>query len=186
MTLRNRSIRKRRTDGVPARDVVELPSRLRAQILKHAATACPEEACGILIGNETAGRVQVVHALGCANDAPPKERTRRFEIDPRTVLNVQRALRSTGIAVVGFYHSHPDSPAEPSPTDLEFIPLWPDAVWLIAGTDTTRRRVPQPQLRAWRVADTAGAVRELSLASRDLPARMAAASQPRKRPEERT
>ncbi len=89
--------------------------------------------------------MHVRHALPCTNRAPAGERTRRFEIDPRAVLNLQRTLRSTAQAIVGFYHSHPASPPEPSRTDLRYLRLWPETVWLIAGVEEDG----QARLRAW-------------------------------------
>ena len=44
---------------------------------------------------------------------------KRYEIDPAELVRVQRKARQSGMEILGFYHSHPDHPAEPSPTDLE-------------------------------------------------------------------
>jgi proteasome lid subunit RPN8/RPN11 len=141
-------------------EAVELDPLVRTQVIEHAARAQPEEACGILVGNVEAGCVRVRRALRCTNAAPANERNRRFEIDPRAVLNVQRELRSTANGIVGFYHSHPEGAAEPSPTDLEFMRLWPDSAWLIAGGDVSGRA----SLRAWWLdLDPGDAVRELPI-----------------------
>ena len=125
--------------------IVELSGRLTDAIRRHVATAHPEEACGILVGRLDVGRVRVRHALPCVNRAPAGERTHRFEIDPRAVLNLQRALRATSQAIVGFYHSHPGTPPEPSRTDLQYLRLWPETVWLIAGVEDDC----EARLRAW-------------------------------------
>jgi desampylase len=160
MTTASPAARESTTDGARVVDTLELRPRVRASILEHAASAHPEEACGILVGSMRAGIVRVSHALCCTNEAPLNERMRRFAIDPRAVLNVQRELRSTSHAIIGFYHSHPEGPAAPSPTDLEFIRLWPDSAWLIAGRDAAR----QVSLRAWWLDAHAGdAVRELCI-----------------------
>ncbi len=127
------------------RVTVELGRRLTDAIRRHALLAHPEEACGILVGRLDVGRVRVRHALPCTNRAPAAERTHRFEIDPRAVLNLQRALRQTSQAVVGFYHSHPGSPPEPSRTDLRYLRLWPETVWLIVGVEDGC----EGRLRAW-------------------------------------
>ena len=50
--------------------------------------------------------------------------TNRYEIDPVEVVRIQRDARLRGLDIVGFYHSHPDHPANWSPTDLE------EAYWL--------------------------------------------------------
>jgi proteasome lid subunit RPN8/RPN11 len=42
----------------------------------------------------------------------------RYNIDPRELVRIQREGRDRGEDIVGFYHSHPDHPAQWSPTDL--------------------------------------------------------------------
>ena len=42
----------------------------------------------------------------------------RFEIDPRDHIAARRDARTRGLDVVGFYHSHPHSGAQPSDTDI--------------------------------------------------------------------
>jgi len=41
----------------------------------------------------------------------------RFQIDPGDHIDGRRAARARGLDVVGFYHSHPSSPPEPSARD---------------------------------------------------------------------
>ena len=45
-------------------------------------------------------------------------------IDPKELIRIQREGRERGEDIVGFYHSHPDHPAQWSPTDLA------DAHWV--------------------------------------------------------
>ena len=42
----------------------------------------------------------------------------RYHIDPKELIRIQREGRERGEDIVGFYHSHPDHPAQWSPTDL--------------------------------------------------------------------
>jgi proteasome lid subunit RPN8/RPN11 len=42
----------------------------------------------------------------------------RYRIAPQELIRVQREGRKKGLDIVGFYHSHPDHPAQWSPTDL--------------------------------------------------------------------
>ena len=125
-----------------------VPAAVRAGIAAHAATAYPEEACGILIGVRppSPAPLTLERSLACVNIAPAAERGRRFEIDPRTVIETQRKLRATESAILGFYHSHPDFPAVPSATDLPYLRLWPHTVWLILEVRGGR---PSGEPRAW-------------------------------------
>ena len=42
----------------------------------------------------------------------------RYHIDPRELVRIQRHGREQGYDILGFYHSHPDHPAQWSKTDL--------------------------------------------------------------------
>jgi proteasome lid subunit RPN8/RPN11 len=87
------------------------------QLRRHAEEAYPEESCGILLGIASGDTREVHEAVRCRNLHPAPEKN--YEIDLREVIRLQRESRQRGLEVVGFYHSHPDHPASPSPTDLE-------------------------------------------------------------------
>jgi proteasome lid subunit RPN8/RPN11 len=87
-----------------AQDVIHL-------VVAHAREAAPFECCGLLIGHGD----DIVSAVRTRNIAEQPER--RFLIDPADHICGRREARVRGLDVVGFYHSHPRSPAEPSPTD---------------------------------------------------------------------
>ena len=95
-------------------------------IVAHARQAAPAECCGLLLG--TGNMVAVaVRARNIAHDP-----TRRFEIDPQDHIDARRDARALGLTVLGFYHSHPRAPAEPSPTDLAEA-SYPDHLYLIVS-----------------------------------------------------
>ena len=56
----------------------------------------------------------------------------RFLIQPEELLRGERYARDKNLDVVGFYHSHPDSPAVPSQYDLEHA--WPLYSYIIVAT----------------------------------------------------
>ena len=59
---------------------------------------------------------EVVAAAPAANLA---SNPNRFLIDPQDHINALRSARSSGLDIVGFYHSHPRTAPAPSPTDLD-------------------------------------------------------------------
>jgi len=61
------------------------------------------------------------------------DRGERFLIGPRDILNAEREARRAGLDVLGFYHSHPDSPARPSEFDREHA--WPWYTYLIISIE---------------------------------------------------
>jgi len=59
--------------------------------------------------------VSRIERCGNTRDDSPHN---RYNIDPRDLIRVEREGRERGEDMVGFYHSHPDHPAQWSPTDL--------------------------------------------------------------------
>jgi hypothetical protein len=68
----------------------------------------------------------------------------RFEIEPEAHITARRQARARGLAVLGFYHSHPHSSPEPSVTDL-LEASYPDHLYLIVGLASHT-----PQIRLFR------------------------------------
>jgi proteasome lid subunit RPN8/RPN11 len=100
-------------------------------ITAHARQDVPRECCGLLIGTDT----EVTEAVPASNEAD--DPLRRYEVSPIAHLAQIRRCRelakATGVnvGVVGAYHSHPRSEAEPSPTDRE--QAFEDFLYVIAG-----------------------------------------------------
>ena len=117
---------------------VAVPGTAVDAILAHAAAAAPREACGLLIGEG-----QVVHRAVAARNLSPRDT--RYQVAPDDHFAAVRAARHDGLEVIGAYHSHPDSPAEPSPTDREAA--FGGFLFVIASP------VPRPHLRAWELVD---------------------------------
>lgn len=82
-----------------------------AAITAHAERERPRECCGVLLGHDDA----IVDAVAVRNTA---ESADRFFLDPKGHLDARRHGRARGLAVAGFYHSHPHSTPFPSRTDL--------------------------------------------------------------------
>ena len=84
----------------------------------HGEETYPHECCGVLLGRfEDDGSKTVSRAARCGNtreDSPHN----RYNIDPKELVRIQREGRGHGEDIVGFYHSHPDHPAQWSQTDL--------------------------------------------------------------------
>jgi proteasome lid subunit RPN8/RPN11 len=96
------------------------------ELVGHARETAPHECCGLLLG-----RGDDVSAVVRARNISA-EPVNRFLIDPHDHFAARRVARQTGLDLVGFYHSHPCSPAEPSPRDLaEFS--YTGSLYLILG-----------------------------------------------------
>ena len=66
---------------------------------------------------EDDGTRVVTSTAGCANTRTDSAHN-RYNIDPKELVRIQREGRKRGEDIVGFYHSHPDHPAQCSKTDL--------------------------------------------------------------------
>jgi proteasome lid subunit RPN8/RPN11 len=100
---------------------------------QHAEEAYPDECCGVLVGKLAAGEPHV-HGIVCCHNIRVGDAHIRFEIDLAELVRVQREARASGMEIVGFYHSHPDHPARPSPTDLEHA-HWIGCSYVITGVE---------------------------------------------------
>jgi proteasome lid subunit RPN8/RPN11 len=100
-------------------------------IRQHGEAAYPEECCGILLGRTTEGLNNIVDAVATENTRSDSAHN-RYQISPQELIRIQQQARRRGLDIVGFYHSHPDHPAEWSKTDLE------EAHWLGCSYVITR------------------------------------------------
>jgi len=76
----------------------------------HAERAWPAECVGALLGAD-----EVLLALPLHNVAPNPRA--HFELSARDYLAAEREAEARGLTVRGYYHSHPQGPAEPSAED---------------------------------------------------------------------
>lgn len=83
----------------------------------------------------------------------------RFLIDPQDHIVAIRGARDRGLAVLGFYHSHPYSPAVPSETDRAEA-AYPENLYMIVSLIEDR-----PEHRLYRLTD--GNFRELAFVTSD-------------------
>lgn len=97
--------------------LLHLPQQVYAEIRAHGEESYPDECCGALLGHPTPQGWRVLAAVRARNartDAPCS----RYEIAPVELVVIEREARDLNLEIAGFYHSHPDHPAQWSPTDL--------------------------------------------------------------------
>jgi proteasome lid subunit RPN8/RPN11 len=120
----------------PANDLF-LSNSLRRQIEQEGAVAYPNECCGILIGRDVKRddkTVRIVDRLEPGRNAfEAEEQYHRFSIDPLQQLRAEKSAEKQGLAVLGYYHSHPDHPARPSEYDRAHA--WPYYSYVIVAIE---------------------------------------------------
>src|SRR5215813_414491 len=99
---------------------------------QHGEETFPHECCGVLVGVFGADGSKTVHsAVRCQNQRTDSPHNRYF-IDPRELVRIQREVSEKAQDIVGFYHSHPQHPAQWSKTDLEEA-HWPGCSYVITS-----------------------------------------------------
>jgi proteasome lid subunit RPN8/RPN11 len=88
-----------------------------AALRAHGEETYPHECCGVLLGNSTPEGNQVRQIVRAGNTRTDRAHD-RYNIAPEELLRIQRQARQLGLDIVGFYHSHPDCPAQWSQTDF--------------------------------------------------------------------
>jgi proteasome lid subunit RPN8/RPN11 len=83
----------------------------------HGEETYPNECCGVLLGKST-GDGNHVHQIIRAGNTRTDSAHNRYHIAPQELVKIQRQARGLGLDIVGFYHSHPDHPAQWSKTDF--------------------------------------------------------------------
>ena len=86
-------------------------------IRAHGEETYPHECCGILLGTGEGDKREVKQTVRAGNTRSDRPAD-RYNIAPEELIRAQRQAREQGLDIIGFYHSHPDCPAEWSLTDL--------------------------------------------------------------------
>jgi proteasome lid subunit RPN8/RPN11 len=134
---------------------VRLSNEIAQKIRSHGAETYPHECCGALLGRD-AGDADGTQAPGRGRDVlglfPLVNRRddsprNRFSVTADDVRDAEKVARQQGLDVIGWYHSHPDHPAEPSQYDRDHA--WPWYSYIIVSVANG-----QPQyMTSWRLHD---------------------------------
>lgn len=97
-------------------------------IQAHGSDGYPDEICGLMLGND-----HVVTDVRRARNIIVERSRDRYEIDPLDQIRIQREADAAGLDVIGYYHSHPDHPAQASRFDTERA--WAGYVYVIVSIE---------------------------------------------------
>ena len=119
---------------------------LADELLAHARTEAPNEACGILAGSLAEARATTYHPARNAEASPYV-----YNVHPDDLVRIVLGIDDAGQDLVAIFHSHTHTPAVPSPTDCRQA-MYPDAFYLLATLMDADAK-PIQGLRAWRIRD---------------------------------
>jgi proteasome lid subunit RPN8/RPN11 len=123
------------------------------EIVAHAFGGLPNEACGVIAGRD--GRPVRMYPLRNIEESPVV-----YRFDERQQLKVFNDVEDRGWDLLGFWHSHTQTEAYPSPTDRERAhwkdPVSGEEVLAYPGTSyliLSLRDRENPEIRSFRFED---------------------------------
>ena len=106
-------------------DALSIPAEIFDRMLDHCRRSLPDEGCGLLAGLENS----ITHIYEMPNSDPSPV---SYFMDPSAQFRVMKEMREKGLVLSAIFHSHPGSPAYPSPKDIS-LAFYEEAVYLIVG-----------------------------------------------------
>jgi len=152
--------------------VLQVKREIYEAIRAHGEETYPHECCGALLGHETGNGWRIEASVKAGNTRTDSAHN-RYHIAPAELVKIEREARRQGLSIAGFYHSHPDHPAQWSPTDFA------EAHWLgcsyvitavahgkaavtnsfiLAGTTEEDKKFEQESIEVAEAAEPIGAV----------------------------
>ena len=122
-----------------------LTSSLADELMRHARSELPNEACGLLSGSLATGRATRFHPARNAEASPL-----RYNVHPEDLVRITFAIEDAGEELVAIFHSHTRSAAVPSATDRRTA-MYPDPFYLLASLSDPDA-LPASALRSWRIS----------------------------------
>ena len=103
--------------------MIEISNELLDRIKIHGEKIYNEECCGALFGNSDDENRTILDILEFENEKE-ESRQNRFLITPDQYRLAEKLAKEKNLELLGFYHSHPDHPAQPSQFDIDHALPW--------------------------------------------------------------
>lgn len=124
---------------------VNLGATLQSEIFDQMEAAYPNEGGGFLLGRVQDGSVTVHDIVQVENSFAEEEQYHRYAMRPQDWVRLEDEADERGLSLIGYYHSHPDSPAIPSEYDREHA--LPNFIYVI----TSVMMAKATEMRIWRL-----------------------------------
>ncbi len=124
---------------------IHIQKALWARIFEQMQAAYPNEGGGFLLGQVKGDAVYIQDVVAVANVFPQEEQYHRYAMTPQDWMRLEDEADARELALVGYYHSHPNAPAIPSDYDRDHA--WPNFIYLITSVQDGRA----VEMRAWRL-----------------------------------
>jgi proteasome lid subunit RPN8/RPN11 len=124
---------------------VILSQTLQTSIFQHLQGTYPNEGGGFLLGSMEGDSICIHETIQIENVFEEEEQYHRYAMTPQDWMRLEDEADSRGLTLVGYYHSHPDSPAIPSIYDRDHA--LPNFVYII----TQVQQAKAVDMRVWRL-----------------------------------
>lgn len=114
-------------------------------ILDQSRAEYPDESCGVVLGPIGSGKAERMKPMINAAHSPTF-----YEFDPKDLLALYREADDLDEEIVVIYHSHTDTEAYPSRTDIAYAGE-PGAHYVLVST--REEIAPQTEFRSFRIID---------------------------------
>jgi proteasome lid subunit RPN8/RPN11 len=126
---------------------VSIKKTLQNEIFKHLESCYPNEGGGFLLGTSSGDTVEVSETIQIRNVFQEEEQYHRYAMTPQDWIKLEDEADARGLTLVGYFHSHPDSPAIPSIFDRDHA--LPHFTYLITQVNEAKA----VEMLAWRLRD---------------------------------
>ena len=125
------------------------------QILQQARAEYPDEACGVILGPLNADTPERLKPMINAAHSPTF-----YEFDPKDLLALYREVDDNDEEIVVIYHSHTETEAFPSRTDIAYAGE-PGAHYVLVSS--REEIAPAIEFRSYRIIDGVVTEEEVSI-----------------------
>jgi proteasome lid subunit RPN8/RPN11 len=124
---------------------VTLQHELQARIFAQMESTYPNEGGGFLLGSQRDRSTTVADIIQIDNVFEKEEQYHRYAMTPQDWARLEDEADSRGLTLIGYYHSHPDSPAIPSIYDRDHA--LPNFIYIITSVEQGKA----VDMRVWRL-----------------------------------
>lgn len=124
---------------------IQLTKALQARIFEQMEATFPNEGGGFLLGKVDGNTLTLADITQVENVFETEEQYHRYAMTPQDWMRLEDEADSRGLSLVGYYHSHPNSPAIPSVYDRDHA--LPNFVYII----TSVMEGKAVDMRVWRL-----------------------------------
>ena len=124
---------------------IKLSQTLQQRIFQQMEGTYPNEGGGFLLGTIEGDDIAIIDITQVENVFEEEEQHHRYAMTPQDWMRLEDEAEARGLSLVGYYHSHPDSPAIPSEYDRDHA--LPNFVYIITSVENG----DAVDMRVWRL-----------------------------------